>query len=734
MSELGSIARGAERHRELDRRGLDEMEAARAQRRLDDIAAFRPNRAWSSTPTTGDPLMAALAVVGAAEGIALAPSSNQAQEGTLFDRLEFIANRSGFRFREIQFDHNWWREEGPALIGVQVGGEPCALLWRRGRWHLFDGKAAEGQPVDGDVAATLATRGYMLYPALPATSSSNAVRRFATFGTGPDAIRLMLAAAAAALTSLIVPVATGAIIGHAIPDGRHDLVFDMLMLLLSATLGGSAFQIVRALALVRLGTQVDRRLQAAVWDRVMRLQTSFYRDYSVGNLAQRVLAVDAIRRILAGEAVNGITGGVFALASLGVMLFYDKTLALFALGYALIAALMLFLLGRAQMRLKRAAFEHKGIVSGFLVEILGGIAKLRVAAAELRAFTRWANAFADQRANDSRAGRLGAIQSAALVSFPLLGALGAFALAAGRSQPMNVGDFAAFNSAFGQLTAALIGLGTSINLAIETLPLFARVRPVLEAPLEVGPDREEPGRLQGAITVRNLWFRYKESGPWVLEDVSLDVRPGEHVAVVGASGAGKSTLLRLLLGFEVPARGGIFFDRKDLQRLDLHRVRRQAGTVMEAAGLMPGSIRENIAGSTPVSRERVEEAVRMAGLEPDIADMPMGLESFVMEGGGQLSGGQRQRVLIARALVHRPRIVLFDQATSALDNRTQAIVAQSLATLDATRIVIAHRLSTVREADRIVVLEKGRIVESGRYDDLIERDGPFRRLVERQMP
>jgi ABC-type bacteriocin/lantibiotic exporter with double-glycine peptidase domain len=461
----------------------------------------------------------------------------------------------------------------------------------------------------------------------------------------------------------------------------------------------------------------------------MRLRTSFFRGYTVGDLALRILGIDSIRRILAGQALNGMIGGVFSLASLGIMLIYDASLAAFAVGYAVVAAGVLFVLGREQMRLERIVYTRKGIVTGLLMEILGGIAKLRIAAAELRAFSRWSNAFAEQRANDARSGRLGAWQTVASTSLPILGSVCVLSIAAGGTHPIDVAAFAAFNSAFGQFASALLGLTTSINMSIEAVPLFARIRPVFEAPVEVEESRIDPGTLGGHVAVRNLSFRYAAQGPWTLDGIDFEAQPGESIAIVGASGSGKSTLLRLLLGFETPARGGVYYDGKDLETLDLRLLRRQIGTVLETAGLVPGSIFDNIAGSSSLTRDQVMEATRLAALDTDIDAMPMGLNSFVMEGGSQLSGGQRQRVMIARALANRPRLVFFDQATSALDNRTQAIVGRSLAAMNA----IAHRLSTIRGADRIIVLEGGRIAETGTYDELVGRDGAFHRLVQRQL-
>jgi NHLM bacteriocin system ABC transporter ATP-binding protein len=722
------------RQRAQERLVLDEAEASQALQRLRDVAALRPSTIVAAAISRHDPLAGALAVIAAHEGFELRPPAADDRESPLFDRLGRFANATGFRFREIALEANWWKQEGPPILAIETaGGRPLAILWRRGRWRAVDPETRADARIDAVAATALMPRAYMLYPSLPELVTTGQIWRFAIFGARGDIARLGVAAAAATLAALLIPVATSSVLGFAIPDGRTSLLADMMILLVAAAIGSAGFQVVRAVALVRLGTHIDRRLQAAVWDRVMRLRTSFFRGYTVGDLAMRILGIDAIRRILAGQALNGMIGGVFSLASLGIMLIYDASLALFAVGYAVFAAGILFLLGREQMRLERIVYARKGIVTGLLMEILGGIAKLRVAAAELRAFSRWSNAFAEQRANDARSGRLGAWQMVAASSLPILGAVCVLSVAAGGAHPIDVAAFAAFNSAFGQFTTALLGLTSALNVAIEAAPLFARIRPVFEAPLEVEASCVDPGTLGGHVAVRNLSFRYTTDGPWTLDGIDFEARPGENVAIVGASGSGKSTLLRLLLGFEAPERGGVYYDGKDLETLDLRLLRRQIGTVLETAGLVPGSLYDNIAGSAPLSRDQVKEAVRQAGLEADIAAMPMGLESFVMEGGSQLSGGQRQRVMIARALVNRPRLIFFDQATSALDNRTQALVGKSLVAMNATRIVIAHRLSTIRDAHRIIVLEGGRIAETGTYDELVGRDGAFRRLVQRQL-
>ena len=713
---------------------VDQARAARALRRLRDIAVFRRPPVLPVVQPGQDHLPAVLTLLGTAQGFTMRRPLEDDLRASLFERLKSYSISSGFRYREIALDGTWWKEEGPPFMAIDgETGRPVAVLARFRRWHTVDPETLVEKPVDAAAAAGMLPRGYMLYPSLPDSPTGRDIWRFSTFGVRGDIRRLLVTSAAASLAGLLMPVATGSILGSAIPDGRFTLLGDMLLLLVAAAVGSTGFQVARAMSLIRLGTHLDQRLQAAVWDRVVRLRTSFFRQYSVGDLTDRILGIDTIRRILTGASVNAVIGGLFSLASLAIMLIYDVSLALFAVAYAVVAGGLLFLVGSAQRRLQQLMYNQEGVVSGLLIELLSGIAKLRIAAAELRAFTRWSDAFAQQRISSAGALRLNAVQTIAASSLPLAGAIGIFFIATDRAEPIDVASFAAFNAAFGQFTAAILVMANALNSSIDILPLYARVRPVFEAPLEVQQHRSDPGQLAGHIAARDLWFRYSDDGPWVLENFNFEMRPGESVAIVGTSGSGKSTVLRLLLGLETPTRGGVYYDGKDLEELDLRLVRRQIGTVLEASSLFPGSLYENIAGSAPLTREQVMEAVRLAGLEADIEAMPMGLNSSVTESGSQISGGQRQRVMIARALVNRPRLLFFDEATSALDNRTQAIVAESVAKMNATRIVVAHRLSTVRDVDRIIVLEEGRVVETGTYDELIAKGGAFQRLAQRQL-
>jgi ATP-binding cassette subfamily C protein len=325
-------------------------------------------------------------------------------------------------------------------------------------------------------------------------------------------------------------------------------------------------------------------------------------------------------------------------------------------------------------------------------------------------------------------------------AFPVVASMSIFAALAlsfsgmpGEDGSLSTGSFLAFNAAFGQFVAASLQMASVVVSLLSIVPIYERAKPILETVPEVDLAKTNPGELTGAIELSHISFHYHADGPLILDDVSMHVGSGEFVALVGPSGAGKSSVFRLLLGFEAPDTGSVYYDRQDLATLDVQAVRRQTGVVLQNAQVLPGTVFENIVGSAPLTIEDATEAATMAGLAQDIEQMPMGMHTFIMEGGGTLSGGQRQRLLIARAVVGKPRILLFDEATSALDNRTQAHVSNSLEALHTTRVVVAHRLSTIVHADRIYVMDKGRVVQVGTYDELLNQDGLFVALARRQL-
>ncbi|HSH46686.1 MAG TPA: ATP-binding cassette domain-containing protein, partial [Longimicrobiales bacterium] len=460
--------------------------------------------------------------------------------------------------------------------------------------------------------------------------------------------------------------------------------------------------------------------------------------FTVGDLASRASAVNAVRDLLSGAAATSLLSGVFALVFLGQLAWFSWRLALVAVGVMALALGATAYFVFRSVRRQRAEQEVAGRLSGFTVQLIGAIPKIRVAAAEDRAFAQWARRFREQKEIAWRA----SVNDNALQVFntilPVTASLLLFWYAGwmtleGKEYALSPGTFVAFNAAFGTFFGAVVSLSNTLVTALVAVPMMERARPILRAVPETSGDRTDPGELSGRIEMSRVTFRYQEDGPTILDDVSFRAEPGEFIAFVGPSGSGKSTCLRMLLGFETPESGAIYFDGQDLETLDLGAVRSQVGVVLQSSKLSQGNIFDNIVGSSPLSMDQAWEAAEAAGFAQDIEAMPMQMHTVVAEGGSTLSGGQRQRLLIARALARKPRIIFFDEATSALDNRTQETVSRSLEETNATRVVIAHRLSTIRNADRIYVMKDGRVVQSGGFEELQEQDGLFRDLVARQL-
>ncbi|MGB8700387.1 MAG: NHLP bacteriocin export ABC transporter permease/ATPase subunit, partial [Thermosynechococcaceae cyanobacterium] len=509
----------------------------------------------------------------------------------------------------------------------------------------------------------------------------------------------------------------------------------------TAAKASTLFQLVQNFATLRLEAIADARSQAALWDHLLKLKLAFFRQYSTGDLQSRVSAIRHIRQILSGATLRTLISSLIAFLNLGLLFVYNASLAGIALAITLVVMVLTFAGSTLSRRYLRRLQELQGASFGFMVQLIGGIAKLRVATAETRAFARWASGYREQltlfrysqRIEDSilLANSLVPTLSNAIIFTVAVGLLQAPATPFG-PPAFSSGSFLAFHAAFGLLLAGATDLSNTLVHALDVSILWERSQPILRAAPEVDENTTDPGRLSGAVVLDHISFRYRDDGAMVLNDICLEAKPGDFIALVGPSGSGKSTLMRLLLGFEQPTSGRIFYDGQDLAGLDVGAVRRQLGVVLQNGKINAATLYENIAGTALVTLDEAMDAARMAGLAEDIAAMPMGMHTVISEGGSNLSGGQRQRLLIARALALNPKILFFDEATSALDNRTQDIVTQSLDQLNVTRIVIAHRLSTIRTADCIYVLSGGRMVQSGTFEQLAHQTGLFAQLIARQ--
>ena len=427
---------------------------------------------------------------------------------------------------------------------------------------------------------------------------------------------------------------------------------------------------------------------------------------------------------------TGLTS-LFSLIYISQIFAYAPTLVAPALAILLVTVVFSVVSSLAQMKISTEQMTLSGRESGMTYALITGIQKIKLAGAEKRAFARWGNLYAQSAKMTYDPPMFLKLNSVISLAINLTGTHVMYYMSVRAG--LSVADYYAFNTAYGMVSGAFLSLAGIALSAAQIRPILTMVQPFFDAVPEVSDGKQVIERLSGGIELNNVSFRYNENMPLILDDLSLKIRPGQYVAIVGRTGCGKSTLLRLLLGFEKPQKGAIYYDGKDLERIDLRSLRRRIGVVMQNGKLFQGDIYSNIVISAPwLSQQDAWEAAELTGIAEDIRRMPMGMNTVISEGSGGISGGQRQRLMIARAIAPKPKILMFDEATSALDNITQKKVSESLDRLKCTRIVIAHRLSTIRQCDRILVLDQGKIVEDGTYDELIASDGFFAELVARQ--
>jgi NHLM bacteriocin system ABC transporter ATP-binding protein len=725
---------------------MSEATRLRKRQSLDDRGADLPDRVLAAllgnrddiddlaeqSHGDADATFAAAQIVARATGVELVRPARNTPTSRV-DSLHAIAHASRIRLRSVRLESDWWNEKPEPMVGeLAESGRPVALVPHRRGVEVRD-------PSDGSVirlskrtANLVRPRAEILYRSLPEHSlTARDVTRFAARGTLGPLVWITFTGVGVALIGLLVPILTGTILGTLVPQGASTLILDLCLILFAAAVASGLLTVSQNLVLLRLQGRLDAVLQAAVWDRLISLPGSFFRSRTVGSLATSILSVSSAREVLAASGVQTVFAVIVGAANLGLVFFFSVPLGLVTLAVVVMAVAVAGVANSSQVRRQRTAFAATQHLNAKTYELVRGLAKLRAAGAEDRAFAHWAPAFAAQRRATFRARVAQNGLTVFNAALTLTGTLALF-LFASQVVEIKVSAFLIVYTAFAQVLGSVIAVSNTLSTVVTIAPYLESLSPVIAAQPEVRADTIDAGELAGEIELSQVTFRYDADGPAILHEVNFRAAPGEFVAVVGPSGSGKSTLLRLLLGFEQPETGAVLFDGRDLSTLDVGSVRRQCGVVLQDGALFAGDLASNIAGSGTFSHDEILAAADLAGLDEDIASMPLGLSTIVSEGAATLSGGQRQRLMIARAMISRPRILFFDEATSALDNRTQEVVTRSTRTLNATRIVIAHRLSTVKDADRIIVMDAGRIVQTGTFAQLSAQEGMFRTLAARQ--
>jgi ATP-binding cassette subfamily C protein len=649
-----------------------------------------------------------------------------------------IARVSHFVTREVLLVPNWYTSDSePLLAYSEKDGQPFPCIPKgSGGYRAYDVKNHSYRTIDEKFAKTLKPRAEVFYRPFP--NKSLKLKDVILFGCKSlqvsDIARLFFLSLFGTLIGLLLPYMNEQLYDRFIPSGSTSILTSVCLVLLACNIGNFAFTIVKNLASFRSIRGMKYTVQNAVYDRLFQLPESTLREYDSVELAQRAEGFTMIYNTFGDMAVKAALSAVFSLLYLWQMFRYSKKLSVTTLILLLICMAFVVWIGIIQTKYEQEKMELDAKAGSILYQFINGIAKIRIAGVENRVMHEYLKPYTQSRAITIRKEKMTIAVNTLIGAMPTLFSMVLYYIMVKNKMDLTIGSFIAFTTAFGTFSGAMLQVVSSFMIVNDVKPAYDRIKPILEALPEYEEGAVMPGNIRGDIEVNNLRFSYDKDTEMVLKDLSFRIKAGEYVGIVGSSGSGKSTLLKLLLGFEKPTMGKIYYDGQDIDSLDKRELRKRFGVVLQDGQLISGSIHENITITAPQAKmDRVKAVIKEVGLEEDIASMPMGIHTVLSEEGGTISGGQKQRILIARAIIGKPKVIFFDEATSALDNTTQAKVCESLERLRATRLVIAHRLSTVEHCDRILVLENGKLIEEGNFKELMEKKGRFYQLAIRQM-
>ncbi len=649
--------------------------------------------------------------------------------------LEYLMRPHGIMRRTVRLEKGWYKDAAGAMIGTKKeDGSVVALLPSPvAGYRYYDrslGKFVRINSKNQDMIDKEAIAFYRPFP-LEKMGVMSLIKYIWEQISIADLVILCITMAAVTGVGFITPWLNAELFSDVLASKQIMALVGCMTFMLCASLTGLLFGVVKALASSRIDVKLSVNVQAAAMMRMLSLPATFFKDYSAGELSNRLQYVESLADQLVNMCLSTTLSSLFSLAYIAQIFVYAPGLVAPAMLVTLATIAVTMVTVFIQTKITRKQMLLLSKESGISYAVISGIQKIRLAGAEKRAFGKWAKAYSDQAKLLYNPPIILKVSQVMITGISLIGSMIMFYEAIHTN--VSYSEYFAFNAAYGQVSMAFMALGGIVTSIAQIKPILEMVRPFLETVPEVAEDKEMVTRLSGGIELNNITFRYSDDMPAVIDDLTLKIRPGQYVAIVGKTGCGKSTLMRIMLGFETPQKGAVFYDGKDLKRLDLKSLRRKIGSVMQNGKLFTGDIYSNIVIAAPwLSLADAWEAAKIAGLDDDIRNMPMGMNTLIAEGSGGISGGQKQRLLIARAVAPKPRILIFDEATSALDNITQRQVSEALDRMKCTRVIIAHRLSTIRQCDRIIVLEGGKIIEDGTYDELIAKQGFFADLVSRQ--
>ena len=648
--------------------------------------------------------------------------------------LEFLLRPSGIMRRTVRLSEGWYKDAVGAMLGSKKDGSIVAILpGRMYGYYYKDYATGKVTRVNRKNASDIEEEAICFYQPFPLKKIKIPDLLTYIFRQlhGGDYALMLSVTAVITLLGMVTPRITYYLYGKVLDYGSMALLTGAVLTLLCVTIATTLISAVKGILNANISTRMNLAVESAVMMRVLSLPVDFFKKYSSGELSNRVGYMNSLCSMMFDAIFSTGMTAVFSFVYIGQIFRFASALAVPAIVITLLLFVWSVAVAFVQMHITEKQMMEAGKESGMVYALINGIAKIKNAGAEKRAFARWSRQYVKAARYLYQPPAFLKLSGVITTAISLLGTIIMYyeAIRSG----VSMADYMAFNSAYGMVSGAFLSLAGIAATVAQIKPVLKMVQPILETEPEVDEGRPVVTRLRGSIELNNVSFRYNDTMPNVIDNLSLKIRPGQYVAIVGQTGCGKSTLMRILLGFEKPQKGAVYYDGKDIATMDLKSLRQHIGVVMQNGGLFQGDVYSNITISAPqLTLEQAWEAAEMAGMAEDIRQMPMGMNTLISEGQGGISGGQRQRLMIARAIAPKPRILMFDEATSALDNITQKKVSESLNKLKCTRIVIAHRLSTICHCDRIIVLDKGKIVEDGTYEELLEKGGYFSGLVERQ--
>lgn len=714
------------------------------QRKLNDKAGFEASFARMASAVMGERVLSAYAddtaltksaVEDVLKSFHLKPGRVPDRVDDPEEQLEYMLRPHGIMYRRVALSDDWYKDAFGPMIARRIDDGSAVALLQDGMsgYSFYDTHEQKRRRIDKDTAKLFDGEAICFYRPFPLRSMSMKDMLSYIMRTVSAADQAMLIAAAVIVTLLgtFMPRFQNLLLSNVLNKGNLRVLAAAGGFFISFSVSLTLFGIVKTMLLDRIMTKTQFSVEAAVMMRVLSLPADFFHDYGTGELAQRVQYMGSLSRsIMTVIYSTGLTA-LLSLVYVVQIRTFAPALMWPAIGIISATIAATVALSFLSLRIARARMEKDAKVGSLSYAMISGLQKIKLSGAEKRAFAKWAEGYSESAALQYDLPWYLRVSGTIPVAIGLIGTIILYALAIDTG--ISAADYFSFNTAYGMVMGAFQSMaGIALTIA-QIRAVLDMAKPIMEAEPEIAEDKEVVSHISGGIELSHVSFRYREGAPLVVKDMSLKIRPGQYVAIVGRTGCGKSTLMRLLLGFEKPEKGAIYYDGKDIRKLDMKSLRRRIGVVMQNGRLIAGSIFENVAIACPnLTLDEAWDACEKAGIAEDIRQMPMGMHTMVSEGSGGISGGQRQRLMIARAIAGKPRILMFDEATSALDNRTQRQVTEALDALKCTRLIIAHRLSTIRQCDRILVLEGGCIIEDGTYEELMERNGFFAELVERQ--